>query len=96
LQQSSSQIDQRAWVAVSNVEFMRYNDSFHANIVFVNTGKTPAKDFTIRVAGEPVPKGESPTSEEALQPGHGVIALNGAFHSPLSANGYWTKPLRGT
>ena len=77
LQQSSSQIDQRAWVSVSDVSFVPQVDSFEVNIVFVNTGKTPAKDFTIHEAGELVLNRNSPMSKENLQPGRGIIAPNG-------------------
>jgi hypothetical protein len=93
LAQNSSQIDQRAWVSVSDMKFIPRGDQFDVNVVFGNTGKTPAKDFTIREAGELVQKGKVPTAEESLQPGHGIIAPNGTFHSKLSANGYYDARL---
>lgn len=93
LQQSNSQIDQRAWVSVSDVKFVPRGDEFYVSIVLVNTGKTPAKDFTVRDAGELVPNGKIAKSQESPQPGKGIIAPNGTFHTTLSANGYYSVHL---
>ncbi len=85
LQEDSLHIDQRAWVTVSNVEMANPKSGIGIDVTITNTGKTPAKNFTIKVAGEPVRKGSSPTAEELLQPGHGIIAPNGKFYFVLSA-----------
>jgi hypothetical protein len=93
LQQNSTQTDQRAWVSVSDVEFLPRGSSFDVDVVFTNTGKTPAKGFTIRAAGELLQNGGIPNGKETLLPGHGVIAPNGTYHSALSPNGYYERNL---
>jgi hypothetical protein len=87
LQISSSEIDERAWVAVNDIERTERLDGFSVNLLFMNTGKTPAQNFAVRVSGEPVPKGQQPAGPEAIQPGRGIIAPNGIFHSNLSTSG---------
>ena len=84
---SGTHIDQRAWVTVNDIQRTERPDGFSVNLLFMNTGKTPAQNFTIRVSGEPVPKGQQPTSPETIQPGRGIIAPNGMFHSNLSTSG---------
>jgi hypothetical protein len=87
LQLNSTHIDERAWVGVSDIQRTERPDGVSVNLLFMNTGKTPAQNFTIRVSGEPIPKGQQPTTLESLQPGRGIIAPNGIFHSNLSASG---------
>lgn len=86
----SAHMDQRAWVAVSDIspEF-RQNDAWTISLIFKNTGKTPAKNFAIWGAGEPVAKGQKPASKETKLPGRGVIAPDGVFHSNLSLSGQY-------
>ena len=78
-------IDQRAWVAVSNISpELQQNGDWTVSLVFKNTGKTPARNFVIKGTGEAVVKGQKPSSEEVKLPGRGVIAPDGIFHSNLS------------
>jgi len=82
----NSQLDQRAWVAVSEIAPSDETKSpWEISIVFKNTGRTPAKNFAVELAGEPVPKGGNPTAKEDAYPGHGIIAPDGFFHSGLSS-----------
>jgi hypothetical protein len=84
---NNSRLDQRAWVAVGDISQESQRESLVISVIFKNTGKTPAKNFVIRCAGEPVQKGQQPRSEEVILPGHGIIAPDGIFHSNLSASG---------
>lgn len=77
LQQSTSQIDQRAWVTVKDIQVTRKDDVSTFIIFLTNTGKTPAEDFTIKVKGELVGQGKPFVSEEPQLPGKGIIAPNG-------------------
>jgi hypothetical protein len=84
----NAQMDQRAWVAVSDISSdSRQSENWTVSLIFKNTGKTPAKNFVIWGTGEPVAKGQKPTSEEIKLPGRGVIAPDGSFHSNLNVNG---------
>jgi|GEM_PF-2497290 len=81
-------VDQRAWVTISDIPVDSKKDSdWTVPLVFKNTGRTPAKNFTIKVVGEPVAKGRKTTLEEHILPGHGVIAPEGTFHSNLNVSG---------
>jgi hypothetical protein len=88
LAEKNARIDERAWVAVSNIssEF-RQNEDWTVRLIFKNTGKTPARNFVIWGAGESVTKGQKPTTEETKLPGRGVIAPDGSFHSNLNISG---------
>lgn len=82
-------IDERAWVSVLDIR----PDSKGAPIItieFINTGRTPAKDFRIAAAGD---VGKVKYKEVEI-PGSGVIAPGGKFSSILHANGALTSPTR--
>jgi hypothetical protein len=84
--EDAMKIDQRAWVTVSNIK----RESGNVVVSFGNSGKTPAKNFTVHISGEPIPKDKEPSlGAEDLLPGIGVIAPNGFFHVPLDASGYF-------
>lgn len=83
-------IDQRAWVTISEIPVDSKKDGdWTVHLVFKNTGRTPAKNFTIKVVGEPVAKGGKIIAEECFLPGHGVIAPEGIFHSNLNVSGQY-------
>ena len=79
------QIDQRAWVTVSDIARDKSGTGF--SVIFSNSGKTPARRFTVQIIGEPVPRGKSPGGKEDLLPGLGLIAPNGFFHISLTPTG---------
>jgi hypothetical protein len=90
LARDNAHMDQRAWVAVSDISSnFRQDENWTVNLFFKNTGRTPAKNFVIWGAGEPVAKGQKPISEEIRLPGRGVIAPDGIFHSNLSISGHY-------
>jgi hypothetical protein len=81
------QLDQRAWVAVSEiVPGDETKTPWTINLVFKNTGKTPAKKFSVKLAGEPVAKGGKPVAAEEVYAENGIIAPDGFFRSGLSSH----------
>lgn len=94
LARMNADMDQRAWVGVSDISSsVRKSEDWTVSFMFKNTGKTPAKDFVIRGAGERVAKGQKPIKEEIRLPGRGVIVPDGIFHSELKVSGLydWTS-----
>lgn len=86
LAQRNSQLDQRAWIVVSEITPSDETKSpWEINIVFKNTGRTPAKNFAVQLAGEPVAKGAKPSASEETYAAHGLIAPDGFFQSGLSS-----------
>jgi hypothetical protein len=84
--QRNSQLDQRAWMAVSEITPSDETKSpWEINIVFKNTGRTPAKNFSVQLAGEPIAKGVKPSANEEIYAAHGLIAPDGFFQSGLSS-----------
>lgn len=82
--ETAMKIDQRAWVTISDIK----PEDSNIAVSFGNSGKTPARGFTVRITGEPVPVHEEPKlGNEDIQPGVGLIAPNGAYHVFLNANG---------
>lgn len=86
----ATKIDQRAWVTVSEVsQKAGKNGDVSVRVTFKNTGKTPAKAFSIRVVDESVARGGTPVAEEKDLPGIGIIAPEGFFHSDMNVgSGY--------
>lgn len=84
-------IDERAWVSIFDVE-PKNQGTFTINIVLVNTGKTPARNFIIAAAGD---VGEGRSNENKL-PGRGIIAPGGKFSSYMQANGSLTSSTKVT
>jgi hypothetical protein len=80
-------IDQRAWVTVSDITQERQGDALAVRIAFKNTGKTPAKFFTVKGIAEPAPHGSKPVVSEKSLPGIGVIAPDAVFHSNVNVPG---------
>jgi Tfp pilus assembly protein PilE len=80
------QVDQRAWVSVLDIE-PKNQGSFGIKIVLTNTGKTPARGFTLSAAGD---VGGKRGSEQKLS-GSGIIAPGGKFSSFMQANGSITN-----
>ncbi len=77
----SSQIDQRAWVSVLDISVEK-PDPLSIKIVFMNTGKTPARKFVIAAGGDiGVEKGH-----ERRLSGSGVIAPGGKYSSFVAGN----------
>lgn len=72
-------IDQRAWVTVNKIEPNK--ECAWRAIIFRNSGKSPALNFQIFGAAEPVRKGVKPSEPEKLMPGKGIISPDGIFHS---------------
>lgn len=79
--------DQRAWVSV--LDLKQVSDTTFS-LVFVNTWKTPARDFKVS-AGADV---ENLKGKEHELPGRGVIAPDGKFTSYLRGNGVVTIFMR--
>ena len=79
-------IDERAWASVFNIQPGPKGAPI-ITIEFINTGKTPAKNFKIAAAGD---VGKMKSSETEI-PGNGVIAPSGKFSSFMHANGVFTS-----
>lgn len=77
--EAHARLDERAWVFVRNVAPNK-GCPWKA-IDFVNSGRTPALDFSIRAGFKPVPKGEPPDPEETQIPGRGTVAPSGMVSS---------------
>jgi hypothetical protein len=85
------QVDERAWVSILDIE-PKDQGNLVIKIVLINTGKTPARDFTVAAAGD-VGRGKS--SEKELL-GRGIIAPGGKFSSFMQANGSLTNSTKLT
>jgi hypothetical protein len=87
--EQAMQLDEGAWVTVSDIKRIDTPGGFDVVIWFTNTGKTPGRNFRVRLSGEPVPKGQRPTAQEVMLPGVGLIAPNGTYHSSLTSGGFY-------
>lgn len=90
----SMRLEQRAWVGVSDintVQTMQVGKVFTVNVVFKNTGKTPARNVRVAAVIDPVTGGHRPdfdaieaTSRGLLQPGATMFTT---LHSDDSGRG---------
>jgi hypothetical protein len=86
LAKRNAHLEQRAWVSVSDITpSSKSITPWEISIIFKNSGRTPAQNFAIKLAGEPVAKGKSPVAEEKAKPGRGIIPPDGIFHSGLKS-----------
>jgi hypothetical protein len=77
--EAQARVDERAWVFVRNVAPNK-NCKWKA-IDFVNSGRTPALDFSMQAGFSTVPKGKPPEFIEQAIPGIGTVAPEGTFSS---------------
>lgn len=76
---AQGRLEERAWV------FVRYigpkDGCAWKAIDFVNSGHTPALQFSIRAGLAPVQKGQPPDAVESELPGKGIVAPGGTYSS---------------
>jgi hypothetical protein len=87
-------LDQQAWVTVNDVKGTVTNNRTMAIVYLVNSGKTPARNLQIWIAGE-VSESEPTEIYQKKLPGAGLLGPNVPYRIPLTANGQYS-PSQGT
>jgi hypothetical protein len=80
-------LDQRAWVAVSDVRATDFAIGlpFVITVVFKNTGKTPAEHFRVASALDPIAEGHKPAFADLGAISRGLLLPNGEANVMLNA-----------
>jgi hypothetical protein len=82
-----SRLDQRAWIGINNVVGApKLNDVWKVEVVFHNSGRTPARSIRGSVLSEGVSRGKEPTFvySKARSFEGGMIPPNGDFHTTVT------------
>jgi hypothetical protein len=89
---AASRLDQRAWVAplnISSTPKLEPGKDFIVQIIYKNTGKTPAKHSITRYWWEPVPKGAKPAYAMSKVP-----TISETLIAPNAEYGQTVKPFQ--